>query len=186
MIALFPTFSFAFSCFSFFDVDTLPKPLATAPESPSAKTAAPFPLRWRPSLTYIPSFPTQLSHKSTYPTSSSLQSRSTILLTAIRFKLLYSCLLFPTTGKIPDMMICSTLACFVFFRRALYFSTIAVVPSLSALFVPMCTSIVPPFHLPMMSSTLSVTYSILAPGTHTTTSPLLSLESVFGMIESTT
>ena len=72
-----------------------------------------------------------------YPTSSSLQSRCTILLTAIRFEFLYPCILFPNTGKIRDKMIWPTLACFVFFSRFLYFSTIAVVPSLSALFVPM-------------------------------------------------
>ena len=36
--------------------------------------------------------------------------------------------------KIPDKMICPILACFVFLSRFLYFSTIAVVPSLSALY----------------------------------------------------
>ena len=180
------------------------KPLATAPDSPSARTAAPFPLRCRPSLKYSSSFPTKLSHMSTYPTSSSLQSRSTIPLTAILFEFLYPWILFPHTGNIPDKMICPNLACFVFFSSFLYFSTIAVVPSLSVLFVPTCThhivsamalshrtypsfSMVPPFPLPMIFSTLSVTCSILAPGKHTTTSsPLLSLESVFRMIESPT
>ena len=111
-------------------------PLATAPDSPSAKTEAPFPLRCRPSLKHISSFPTQLPHKSTYPTSSSLQSRSTIPLTVIRFEFLYPRILFPNTGKMHDKMICPTLACFVFVSRFLYFSTIAVVPPLSALFVP--------------------------------------------------
>ena len=67
-------------------------------------------------LTYISSFPTKLSHKSTYPTSPSLQSRFTIPLTAIRFKFLYPWILFPNTGKIPDKKICTTLACFVFFN----------------------------------------------------------------------
>ena len=112
----------------------------------------------------------------------------TILSKTVKEKeFMYPCLLFPTTGKIPDMILCSTLACFVFFSRSLYFSTIAVVPSLSALFVPTCTSRVPPFHLPMMFSTFSVTCYILAPGKHTTTSsPLLSIESVFRMIESPT
>ena len=38
-------------------------------------------------------------------------------------------------------MICPTLASFVFLSSLLYLSTIAVVPSLSALFVPMCTSV---------------------------------------------
>ena len=82
-------------------------------------------------------FPTKLSHNSTYPTSSSLQSRFTIPLTAIRFEFLYPWIMFPNTGKIPDNMICPILSCFVFFSRFLYFSTIDVVPSLSALFVPM-------------------------------------------------
>ena len=155
--------------------------------SPSAKTATTFPLRCIPSLMYVSSFPTKLSHKSTYPTSSSLQSRFTIPLTATRFEFLYPCILFPNTGTIPDKMICPTLACFVFFSRFLYFSTIAVVPSLSALFVPMCTSIDPPSPLPMIFSTLSVTCSILAPGKQTTTSsPLLNIVSVFRTIESPT
>ena len=70
------------------------------PLSPSARTAAPFPLRCRPSLNYISSFPTKLSHMSTYPTSSSLQSRSTIQLTAILFEFLYPWILFPHTGNI--------------------------------------------------------------------------------------
>ena len=77
-----------------------------------------------------------------------------------------ACLL-PNTGRISDRMICSTLAYFVFFISFLYLYTIAVVPSLSALFVPMCTSVVPPFPLPMIFSTLSVTCSILVPGKHT-------------------
>ena len=84
--------------------------------------------RCRPSLTYISSFPTKLSHKSTYPTFSTLQSCSTIPLTAILFEFLYPWILFPNTGRIPDQIICPTLACFVFFSRFLYFSTIAVVP----------------------------------------------------------
>ena len=161
-----------------------------------------YPSRWRPPLTvprqkllppchsflaYMSSFPTKLSHKSTYPTPSSLQSRSTIPFTAILFEFLHPCILFPNTGKIPNMMISPTLACFVFFSSFLFFSTIAVVPSLSVSFVPTCTSIVPPFPLPMTFSTLSVTCSILAPGKHnTTSSPLLSLASVFRMIESPT
>ena len=74
---------------------------------PRQKTEAPFPLRCRPSLTYISSFPTKQSHKCTDPTPSSLQSRSTIPLTAIRFEFLYPCILFPNTGKIPDNMICT-------------------------------------------------------------------------------
>ena len=154
---------------------------------PRQKNAAPFPLRCSPSLTYISSFPTKLSHKSTYPTSSSLQSRFTIPLTAILFEFLYPCILFPNTGKIPDKIICPALACFVFFSRFLYFSTIAVVPSLSVLFVPTSTSMDPPYPLPMICSTLSVTCSILAPGKQTTTSsPLLNLVSVFRTIESPT
>ena len=90
---------------------------------------------------------------STYPTSSSLQSRSTIPLTAILFEFLYPWILFPHTGNIPDKMICPNLACFVFFSSFLYFSTIAVVPSLSVLFVPTCTSMVPPFPLHTIFST---------------------------------
>ena len=99
-----------------------------------------------------------------------LESRFTIPLTAILFEFLYPCILFPNTGKIPDKMICPALACFVFFSRFLYFSTIAVVPSLSMLFVPTCTSMDPPYPLPMICSTLSVTCSILAPSKQTTTS----------------
>ena len=94
----------------------------------------------------------------TYPTSSSLQSRSTIPLTAILFEFLYPWILFPHTGNIPDKMICPNLACFVFFSSFLYFSTIAVVPSLSVLFVPTCTSMAPPFPLPTIFSTLSLAH----------------------------
>ena len=97
---------------------------------------------------------------STYPTSSSLQSRSTIPLTAILFEFLYPWILFPHTGIIPDKMICPNLACFVFFSSFLYFSTIAVVPSLSVLFVPTCTSMVPPFPLPTIFSTLSLSHAL--------------------------
>ena len=77
--------------------------------------------------------------------------------TAIRFEFLYPCILFPNTGRIPDRMICPTLACFVFFSKFLSFSTIAFVLSLSALFVPTCTSLAPQFPLPMILSILSVT-----------------------------
>ena len=161
---------------------------------PRQKTAALFSLRCRPSLKYISSFTTKLSHRSTYPTSSSLQSRFTIPFIAIRFEFLYPSILLPNTGRIPDRMICPTLASFVFLSSLLYLSTIAVVPSLSALFVPMCTSKVPPFPLPMIFSTLAVTCSILAPGKHTTTSsPLFNRDwlnphylgtmSAFGCIE---
>ena len=83
-------------------------------------------------------------------------------------------------------MICPILACFVFLSRFLYFSSIAVVPSLSALLVPMCTSMDPPFPLPMICSTHSpsVACSILAPGRQTTTSrALLNRESVFLTME---
>ena len=95
---------------------------------------------------------------STYPTSSSWQSRSTILLTAILFEFLYPWILFPHTGNIPDKMICPNLACFVFFSSFRYFSTIAVVPSLSVLFVPTCTSMVP-FLFPR-SSLLSLSHAL--------------------------
>ena len=47
------------------------------------------------------------------PTPSSLQSRSTIPLTVIRFEFMYPCILFPNTGKIPDNIICPILACLV-------------------------------------------------------------------------
>ena len=80
-------------------------------------------------------------------------------LIAIRFEFLYPSILLPNTGWIPDRMICSTLASFVFFSSFLYLSTIAVVHSLSALFVPMCTSMVPPFPLPIIVSTLSLSLS---------------------------
>ena len=100
-------------------------------------------------------------HKATYPTSSSLQSRFTIPLTAIRFEFLYPWILLPNTGKIPDKIIRPTLACFVLFSRFMYFSTIAVVPFLSALFVPTCTSMDPPFPLPMIFSILSLSHTLL-------------------------
>ena len=141
----------------------------------------------RPSLAYIYSIPTKLSHISTYPKSSSLQSLFVIPLIAIRFESLYPSIMLPNTGRIPDRMICPTLASFFFFSSFLYLSTIAVVPSLSALFVPTCTRMVPPFTLSMIFSTLSVTCSILAPGKHTTTSsPLFNLVSVFLTMESPT
>ena len=118
-----------------------------------------------------------------------VQSRSTIPLTAILFEFLYPWIMFPNIGRIPDMIICPALACFVIFSRCLYFSTIAFVPSSNVLFVPTCTSMVPPFPLHMIFSTLSpsVICSILAPGKHTTmSSPLLNLVSVILTIESPT
>ena len=105
------------------------------PTVPRQKRQPPFPLRCRPSLTYISSLPTKLSHISTYPTSSSLQSRFTIPLIAIRFEFLYPSILLPNTGRIPDRMICSTLASFVFFSSLLYLSTIAVVSVLARIWI---------------------------------------------------
>ena len=63
----------------------------------------------------------------------------------------------------------------------------AVVPSLSMLFVPTCTKTNPPLPESTMFSTLSVIASILAPGKQTTTSsPLFKTLSVFLTIESPT
>ena len=127
------------------------------PPTVPRQNGSPLPTKVQTALMYISYLPTKLSHRSTYPTSSSLQSRFTIQLIAIRFEFLYPSILLPNTGRITDRMICSTIASFVFFSSFLYLSTMAVVPSLSALFVPMCTSMVPPFPLPMIFSTLSVT-----------------------------
>ena len=63
----------------------------------------------------------------------------------------------------------------------------AVVPSLSTLFVPTCTKTDPPLPEPTMFSTLSIIASILAPGKQTTTSsPLFKTLSVFLTIGSPT
>ena len=89
------------------------------------------------SFTFLPS-PQILSHKSTNPTSSSLHSWALHhLVDCNLLEFLWPWLLVPNTGKTPDKMIWPSLTGFVFFSRVLFFSTIAVVPSLSALFVPM-------------------------------------------------
>ena len=63
----------------------------------------------------------------------------------------------------------------------------AVVPSLSTLFVPTCTKTDPPLPEPTMLFTLSVIASILAQGKQTTTSsPLFKTLSGFLTIESPT
>ena len=94
-----------------------------------------------------------------------------------------SLVLFPNTGTFPDNMICSTLACFVVFSRYLQLSSIAVVPSLSALFAHMCRPLSVAtlhFHVPWICSTRCVTCSILFPGKQTTMpSSLFSIVSVF-------
>ncbi|KAK2172072.1 hypothetical protein NP493_995g00054 [Ridgeia piscesae] len=82
-------------------------------------------------------------------------------------------------------MICSTLVFFSVSTNSLYLSTILVVPSLSALFVPTYTNIDPPWPCRNTFSTRSVTCSILAPGRQTTmSSPLLNVLSVFRKMES--
>ena len=87
--------------------------------------------------------------------------------------------------KLTDKMMCAPFDCFVFFSRFLYFSTIAVVPTLSALFVPIWISTDPPLPLLMIYSTLFVTCSILVPGKRTIkSSSLFSLVSVFLTTES--
>ena len=111
--------------------------------------------------------PTELSHKFTYPTSSSLQSRTTIQLTAILFEFLYHCIMFPNTGKIPDMMIFPALACFDFFSSFLYFSTIAVVPSFSTI------AVVPPVRSRLRALQQSQSSSDPAGKDSATSSPML-------------
>ena len=111
-----------------------------------------------------------MSHKYTNPTSSSPHSCFTIPLTLILLEFLYPWLLVPNTGKLLDKISCPTLVSFIVFSRLQYFFTIAVVPSLSVLFVPMATSRVPKFPRPIIRYTLSVTCSILAPGKQTTMS----------------
>ena len=59
------------------------------------------------------------------------------VLAAILLECMYHWLLVPNTGKIHDKRICPTVGSFVFFSRCLYFFSVALVPSLSALFVPM-------------------------------------------------
>ena len=153
------------TCLAFFD----------KPPCPTSLTIVLYPSRWRPPLTvprqkllppchsyadhlsrraHMSSFPTKLSHKSTYPTSSSLQSRFTIPLTAILFDFLYPWILFPYTCRIPDKIICPALACFVIFSRFVYFSAIALVP-------PLC--VVRPYvnqNGPSISSSHDLLYSL--------------------------
>ena len=130
----------------------LPMPLSTAAESPSTNTAVPFPLRWSPSFMYLSAFPTKLPHKSTKPTSSSLHSFSTSMLIAIPRQFRYLWPLLPITGRIPDSITGSNSVCFSVLTNFLYFLTMAVVPSLSTLFVPTCTKTDPPLPEPMMFS----------------------------------
>ena len=100
---------------------------------------------------------------------------STRALIAIRLQFLYVAPLPPITGKIPERIICSILVFFSFPINCLYLCTILVVPSQSALFVPKCTNIDPPWPCPNVLSTFSVTCCILAPGRQTTSSPLLNV-----------
>ena len=131
------------------------------------------------------SLPTKYPHKSTNPTPSSSHICSNSPLIAILFQFLNVVPLPLITGKIPESMICSTLVFFSVSTNSLYLFTILVVPSLSALFVPTCTNIDPPWPCPNTFSTRSVTCSILAPGRQTTTSsPLLNVLSVFRKMES--
>ena len=68
------------------------------------------------------------------------------------------------TGEIPERIICSNLVFFCVSTNSLYNCTILIVPSLSALFGPICTNIDPTWPCPNTLSTRSVTCSILAPG----------------------
>ena len=137
----------------------------------------PFPLRRRPSFTYMSSFPTKYPHKSKNPTTSSSHICSTRALIVHLLQFLY---VDPITGKIPERIICSTVVFFSFPTNCLYLCSILVFPSLSALFVPICTNIDNHWSCSNVFSTLSVTCSILAPGRQTTTySPLLNVLSVF-------
>ena len=109
---------------NWFKYRTLPKPVATAPDGPSAKTAAPFPLRCRPSLMYISSFPT--NPRIPLPLPCKAASPSHWLPSASNFCILVSCFqtlvkfpirwsvqpldrFFDYSIKIPDKMICPTL-----------------------------------------------------------------------------
>ena len=142
----------------------------------SENTAATFPLRWRPSLVYMSSFPTKYPHTSMNPTPSSSHICSTraLITSLLQFLLCCSPNSHYSTGNIPERIICSTLVFFSFPTNCLYLCTILVVPSLSALFVPTGTNVDPPWPCPSVFSTRSVTGSTLAPGRQTTSFPLLS------------
>ena len=116
-----------------------PIPLSIYRSRLSENTAVPFLLRWKPFLMYMSSFPfpTKYPHKSMNPTASSSNICSTRTLIAILLQFLYAA---PLPGKIPESIICLTLVLFSFPTNCLYLCTILVVPSLSALFVPRCTS----------------------------------------------
>ena len=130
-----------------------------------------------PSRIYQPS----QQNITTNPTSSS----SGLIAILQQFQYLWP--LLPITGKIPDIITCSTSVCLSVRTNCLYFLTIAIVPSLSALLVPTFTKIDPPLPGPMIFSTLSAIASIIAPGKQTTMShPLFSTLSVFLTIESPT
>ena len=129
---------------------------------------------------HMPSFSTKYPHKSMNPTPSSSYICYTRALIAILLQFLYVAPLPSITGKIPERIICSILVFFSFPPNCLYFRTILVVPSLSALFIPTCINIDPPWPRPNMFSIRSLTCSILAPGRQTTTySPLLNVLSVY-------
>ena len=91
---------------------------------------------WGPSLMNMSALPTQHHHKSTCPTSSSLYScwTSVTIFILRQFRLPWT--LLPITGKIPAINICSAYVCLSVLTNCLYVLTMAIVPSLSALWVP--------------------------------------------------
>ena len=119
---------------------------------------------------YMSSSPTKYPHKSMDPSPSLSHICSIIAFIAIVLQFLYVAPLPPITGKIPEMIFCSTSVFFSFPANFLHLCIIIVVPSLSALFVPICTNIYPPWPCPNAFSTRSVTCSILASVKQPTTS----------------
>ena len=106
----------------------------------------------------------------TNPISSSIHSLCTSMLIDIPQQFRYLIPLLHINGRIPERITCSTHVWFSVLTNCLYFLTMAVVSSLSTLFVPTRTKTGPPLPEPMMFSTLSIIHHMLGPGKQTTTS----------------
>ena len=163
----------------------VPVPSSTTLTNSHARTAAPFPVRWSPSLMKKSPLPTKFNHMSTKPTPSSIHTFCTCVLIAILLQFLYSSPLPPIIGNIPDNTICPIRASLSVLINLLYLPMMADVPSLSALFVPTCTRTAPPVPPPMTCPAFSAISSTFAPGRHTVmSSPLFTILSTFLMMES--
>ena len=148
-------------------------PSSTTLANSHPRTAAPFSVRWSPSLMKKSFLPTKFNYMSMKPTYSSTHTFSMRMFIVILLQYPYSWPLPPITGNIPDNTICPIRASLSVLTNLLYLPTMADVPSFSALFVPTCTRTAPPVPQPMTCPIFSATSSICALGRHT----LISLQS---------